>query len=310
MKYVDYYQVLGVERNASAAEIKQAYRKLAHKYHPDVSSHAEGEEKFKAVAEAYATLKDPAKRAEYDKLGVHPSGEEFVTPKDWQDNFHQGNASFDDVDLADFFAAFSGRQHSRTTAKKGQDYEVPLNITLEQAYHGAEMEITLPLPEYDAQGLPHRKLRTFKVRIPKGASDGQRLRLSGKGGAGLNGGKAGDVYLIMTIKPHPLYRVSDRNLLLDLPISPWEAVLGSKVNVPTLGGLVELNIPAGVTNMSKLRLAGRGLPMPDGKMGDLLVVCRVEVPKVITEPERKLFEQLAKESSFNPRVALMAGAKS
>ncbi|MBY0544299.1 MAG: DnaJ domain-containing protein [Gammaproteobacteria bacterium] len=309
MKYVDYYQILGVERTASLADIKQAYRKLAHKYHPDVSTHPEGEEKFKAVAEAYATLKDPEKRAEYDKLGTHQPGEEFVTPKNWQESFHEGNAAFDDVDLADFFAAFSGRQHHRSAPRKGQDYEVPLSITLEQAYHGAEVEITLPMPEYDAQGLPHRKQHTFKVRIPKGASDGQRLRLTGKGGPGLNSGKAGDLYLAMSIQPHSLYHVHGKNLSMDLPIAPWEAVLGAKVNVPTLGGTVELNIPAGVTNKTKLRLANRGLPMPDGKMGDLFVICRIDVPKVVTEQERKLFEQLAIQSHFNPRVALTAGAK-
>ncbi|NNM60062.1 MAG: DnaJ domain-containing protein [Legionellales bacterium] len=309
MKYIDYYKVLGVERNATLAEIKQAYRKLAHKYHPDVSTHTEGEEKFKEIAEAYATLKDPAKRAEYDKLGVHPSGEEFVTPHNWQETFHEGNSSFDDVDLADFISAFTGRAHARSGPRKGQDYEVPVHITLEQAYHGAEMEMTLPLPEYDAQGLPHRKQQTFKIRIPKGASDGQRLRVLGKGEPGINGGKSGDLYLAMSIQPHPLYRVNHKNLSIDLPLAPWEAVLGTKVNVPTLGGKVGLNIPPGVTNMTKLRLAGRGLPSPDGKMGDLFVICQIDVPKVVTEKERKLFEQLATESHFNPRIALAAGAK-
>jgi curved DNA-binding protein len=309
MKFIDYYKVLGVERTATLAEIKQAYRKLAHQYHPDVSKNPEGEEKFKEVAEAYATLKDPEKRAEYDKLGTHQPGEDFVPPHDWQEAFHQGGAAFSDVDLADIIAAFTSGRHQAGArrARHGQDFEVPIPITLEQIYHGAEVNIDVTLPEYDQQGLPHRVPHTFKVRIPKGATNGQRLRLPGKGGPGLNGGKAGDLYLIMQLQPHPLYRVNGKDLYLDLPLAPWEAVLGARVQVPTLGGTVELNIPAGTTAAKQLRLAKRGLPSAKDTAGDLFAVVRIDVPKSPTERERELFTQLAADSTFNPRAHFASG---
>jgi curved DNA-binding protein len=310
MKYVDYYKVLGVERTATLAEIKQAYRKLAHKYHPDVSKSADTEEKFKEVAEAYATLKDPAKRAEYDKLGSHQAGENFEPPRDWQQQFHQSGAAFDDVDLADIFASFTARQQTHARRPhKGQDFEVPVAITLEQVYNGAEINLNLTLPEADANGLVHRVPRMFKVRIPKGAANGQRLRLPEKGGPGINGGKAGDIYIVMQVKPHPLYKVSGKNLYLDLPLAPWEAVLGARVQVPTLGGAVELNIPASTVAGTQLRLAKRGLPGPGDSMGDLFAIVRIDVPKTVSAREQELFKQLAADSSFNPRAHFAVGAK-
>lgn len=311
MKYVDYYQILGVERTATLAEIKQAYRKLAHKYHPDVSKSADTEEKFKEVAEAYATLKDPEKRAEYDKLGRHQAGEDFVPPRDWEQQFHQSGAAFDDVDLADIFASFnaSRQQAHARRPHKGQDFEVAVAVSLEQIYNGAEINISVTLPEADANGLMHRVPRTFKVRIPKGAANGQRLRLPGKGAPGLNGGKAGDLYIVMQVKPHPLYRVNGNNLMLDLPLAPWEAVLGTRVQVPTLGGTVELNIPAGTMAGNQLRLAKRGLPGPGDTMGDLYAIVRIEVPKTVSTQEQDLFKQLAANSSFNPRAHFTVGAK-
>jgi curved DNA-binding protein len=315
MKYVDYYQALGLQRDATPAQIKQAYRKLAHKYHPDVSKGAESEEKFKDIAEAYATLKDPEKRAAYDALGNRPQGEDFVPPRDWQNQFNQGGTEFSDVDLADMLAAFAAAQRSggrrhEPAPLRGADYEVPLPVTLEQIYDGAETEISLALPEYDTQGLQHRVPKTFRVRIPKGAADGQRLRLQGKGGAGLRGGKPGDIYLVMNIEPHRLYRVSDRNLYLDLPLAPWEAVLGASVQVPTLGGTVEMTIPAGTVSGKQLRLAKRGLPGTGAAMGDLYAVVRIDVPKTPTARERELFTQLAAESPFAPRAHFSTGAKS
>lgn len=313
MKYVDYYQVLGVEPNATSADIKKAYRKLAHKYHPDVAEGAGNEEKFKDISVAYSTLKDPEKRAAYDELGRHPQGQDFVPPRQWQEQFHETGADFADVDLADLLAAFAaaqqgGRHGHQPQPVRGPDYEVPISVSLEQIYDGAETEITVSVPEYDANGLLHRIPKTFRVRIPKGASDGQRLRLPEKGGEGLRGGRAGDLYIVMNIQPHQLYRVNGHDLYLDLPLAPWEAVLGGSVQIPTLGGLVEMTIPPGTASGSKLRLGKRGLPGPNSAQGDLYAVVNIQVPKAPTPAERDLFSQLAQVSRFNPRAQFTPGA--
>lgn len=313
MKFKDYYKILGLERDATIDQIKQAYRKLAHKFHPDISKDPEGEAKFKEVGEAYATLKDPEKRAEYDKLGTREAGAEFEPPRDWQEQFNQSGGAFGDVDLADLLAAMAasrhGGGHSRTRrAQPGQDYEVPVPITLEQIYQGAETDVSVGLPEYDEQGLLHRVPRTFRVQIPKGAADGQKLRLAGKGGQGMHGGKPGDLYVVMHLIPHPLYRVSGKDLYMDLPLAPWEAVLGASVKVPTLGGVVELKIAAGTMAGRKLRLAKRGLPTSGAEIGDLFAVVRIEVPKHVTDRERELFEQLGAASKFDPRAHSTEGA--
>jgi curved DNA-binding protein len=314
MKYKDYYQTLGVERSASEADIKKAYRKLAHQYHPDISKDPKGEEKFKEVAEAYSTLKDPEKRAEYDSLGSRPAGEDFSPPPGWQQRYGGTESYFDDVDLGDIFSAFSsarqrGGRGGERFSRPGQDFEVSVSVSLEQVYQGAEVDVRVELPEYDQQGLPHRVPRTFRITIPKGATEGQRLRLPGKGGQGLNGGKPGDLYVVISVMPHPLYRVSGRDLFMDLPLAPWEAVLGAKVEIPTLAGTVELNIRPGTTAGQRLRLAKRGLPSSGGEMGDLFAMVRIEVPKTPSQRERELYEQLGTASKFNPREHLMEGAK-
>jgi curved DNA-binding protein len=308
MKYKDYYQALGVDRNASADDIKKAYRKLAHKYHPDVSKDPEAEQKFKEVAEAYATLKDPEKRQEYDHLGKRPAGENFTPPPEWQQYYGAGASDFDDVDLSDILNAFrsSGRGnqgHGRGRGNfpvPGQDFEVAVAVPVESVYNGGETEVSVELPEYDGHGLPHRVRRTFRVKIPKGATEGQRLRLAGKGGPGRNGGKAGDLYFVLGIAQHPWYRVSGRDLHLDLPLAPWEAALGAKVEIPTPGGTIELNIKPGTTAGQRLRLAGRGLPSATSN-GDFFAIVRIEVPKQTSKREQELYEQLAAASSFNPR---------
>ncbi|MFJ2988712.1 DnaJ C-terminal domain-containing protein [Collimonas sp. NPDC087041] len=307
MKFKDYYSALGVERTATTAEIKQAYRKLAHKYHPDVSKDPAGEEKFKEVAEAYATLKDAEKRAAYDQLGTHQAGENVEPPQSWQQGFSDSGASFGDVDMADILAAFAASRHGgghggRPRPVRGEDYEVNAPITLEQIYDGGETDVRLSMPEYDEHGKLHRVPHTYRVRIPKGAEDGQRLRLAGKGGQGHDGGKHGDLYVVMKVIPHPLYRVTGKDLYIDLPLAPWEAVLGANVQVPTLGGKVELSIPAGTAANRQFRLAKRGLPSASGEQGNLYAVIRIEVPKAATQRERELFEQLAAESTFNPRA--------
>lgn len=311
MKFKDYYKVLGVERNATTVDIKKAYRKLAHKYHPDVSKDPAGEEKFKDIAESYATLKDSDKRAAYDQLGAHNPGENFVPPRDWQrhygqEQFGDQQGSFDDIDLSDLFAAFASRgkgggQARGRSERPGQDFEVSASITLEQIYSGAEIDVSLSVPEVDAKGVMHRVPRTFRVRIPKGAEDGQRLRLPGKGGQGVNGGRNGDLYIVMALQVHPLYRVSGKDLYIDLPLTPWEAVLGAKVEVPTLGGPVELNVPAGTGAAKKMRLAKRGLPGSGTSAGDLFAIVSIEVPRHASARERELFSQLAEASSFDPR---------
>jgi len=312
MKFKDYYEIMGVARDATEKDIKQAYRKLAHKYHPDISKDPAGEEKFKEVAEAYATLKDPEKRAAYDNLGSHAAGEQFTPPPEWQQHANMNGSGFDDVDLSDLFAAFGrarqGQQAQRHMPQPGQDYEITAPVTLEQIYQGGEIEVRANLPEYDANGLAHHVARTFRINIPKGAADGQRLRLTGKGGPGFDGGRPGDLYVALALQPHPLYRVSGRDLYLDLPLTPWEAVLGATVRVPTLGGTVELKVGPGATSGQKLRLKNRGLPTADGGNGALYAIVNVEVPASVNAAERALYEQLASASSFNPRQHLDQGA--
>ena len=306
MKYKDYYAILGLDRHASSEEIKKAYRKLAHKYHPDVSKDPAGEEKFKEVAEAYETLRSPEKRAAYDQLGTHRPGQEFQPPPDWGQQFGDGGFSFEGVDLADLFAGLAANRHgtgrrTRQFRMPGQDYEVTTQISLEEAYRGTEVELNLTAPEYDDEGYVRRVPRTLKVRIPKGATHGQRLRLPGRGGKGLEGGRDGDLYLNIEVRPHPLFRVNGHDLYVDLPLAPWEAVLGATVEVPTLGGPVHLKVPPNARAGQKLRLAKRGLPRPKGAEGDLYAIVHIVVPATTSERERELFKALAQGSTFNPR---------
>jgi len=306
MKYKDYYSALGLARGASAADIKKAYRKLAHKYHPDVSKEPGAEEKFKDVAEAYQTLSDAEKRAAYDQLGSHPQGEEFQPPPDWRTQHRSAPGATDDIDLADLFAGlrsggFGGRRGSAQLSMPGQDYEVTVQIGIEDAYRGVEVDLDLAVPEFDEQGQPHRVSRAFKARVPKGATDGQRLRVPGKGGKGFNGGRNGDLYLNIVLRPHPLYRASGHDLYLDLPIAPWEAVLGASVEVPTPAGKVRLKIPAGTLAGQRLRLPGKGLPKPRGGEGDLFAIAQIVVPGAVSEREKAQYQELAAESAFNPR---------
>ncbi|HMJ49870.1 MAG TPA: DnaJ C-terminal domain-containing protein [Burkholderiales bacterium] len=306
MKYKDYYSILGVARDVSAEEIKKAYRKLAHKYHPDVSKEPNAEEKFKEVGEAYETLKDPEKRSAYDQLGRYQAGQDFQPPPDWSKQFGDIHFAFEDIDLADLLAGLTGggRQRAGRGGKfpmPGQDYEVTVHISLEEAYRGIEVDLNLTVPEYDERGFLHRVPHAFKARIPRGATDGQRLRLPGKGGKGLNGGRDGDLYLTVVLHPHPLFRVSGHDLYIDLPLTPWEAVLGASVEVPTLGGPIRLKVKPGTRAAQHLRLAGRGLPKPRTGEGDLFAIVQIAVPTVLSEREQALYKQLADISTFNPR---------
>ncbi|HZH06401.1 MAG TPA: DnaJ C-terminal domain-containing protein [Lautropia sp.] len=307
MKYKDYYAALGVERNATEKEIKTAYQRLARKFHPDVSKEAGAEERFKEIAEAYQTLKDPEKRAAYDELGRPRSEQDFQPPPGWSQKFSTGGQGFDDVDLADLFAQF-GRSRPRgarppETRVPGQDYEVSVDVTLEQAVAGATLDLSLKVPEADASGITRPVPRTYQVQIPAGTQEGQRLRLTGKGGRGISGGRDGDLYLTVAYKPHPLFRVEGADLYFDLSLAPWEAVLGTTVKVPTLTGEVDLRVAPVTPAGRKLRLAGRGLPRRDKSAGDLYAVVRIVVPPKVGDAERALYQQLADASQFNPRAA-------
>ena len=310
MKYKDYYAILGVERTADEASIKKAYRKLARKYHPDVSKDPQGEAKFKDLAEAYQTLKDGEKRAAYDRLGQHRSGEDFQPSRDWGQEFNSqfngGEASFEGVDLSDLFASLS-RGRERTKANfpiPGEDFDVATEISLEDAFQGTQVTLNLSVPVYDGQGRMRREARTFHARIPKGATDGQRLRLRGQGGKGHNGGRDGDLYLNIKLHPHPLYRVDGFDLYIDLPLTPWEAALGTTAEVPTLAGPVNLKVAAAINNGQQLRLGKRGLPKPggaDGEAGDLFAIVKIVMPPALDDRQKALFKELAEASTFNPR---------
>ena len=312
MKYKDYYATLGVAREASDADIKKAYRKLARKYHPDVSKEPGAEEKFKEVSEAYETLRDKEKRAAYDRLGSHAAGEQFQPPPGWERSFGEqphgggGGFSFDDVDLADLFAGMAARGRGGAgrpdMAIPGQDFEAAVRISFDQAYKGTEVEFDMSVAEPDENGVLRRAPRKIRVRIPKGVTDGQKLRVPGKGGKGFNGGRDGDLYLDIEVQSHPLYRAEGLDLYMDLPLAPWEAVLGASVEVPTPAGRVTLKVPAGTHAGQKLRLSGRGLSRPDGASGHLYAVAQIVVPTVVDERQRALYAQLGDASTFNPRA--------
>ena len=313
MKYKDYYAVLGIERTASQDDIKKAYRKLARKYHPDVSREKDAEERFKEVAEAYETLKDPGKRAAYDQLGRHASGQEFRPPPDWETRF--GHGGFEDIDLADLFSHFGARPgggFSRRGARAGfavagEDYEFTARLRLEQAARGTELDLQLAVPEVGADGGVRRVPKSVRARVPKGVTDGERLRIPGKGGPGANGGPPGDLYLNIALEPHPLYRVSGHDLYLELPLAPWEAVLGAEVEVPTLEGRIALSVKPGARAGQRLRVPGRGLPRPRGASGDLYCVLSIVTPPDPGEREKSLYRELAAASRFDPRAHLKKG---
>jgi len=310
MKYKDYYETLGVKPAASLDEIKKAYRKLAHQYHPDVSKDPQGEEKFKEIAEAYSTLKDPEKRTAYDELGRHPEGQEFRPPPNWGNQgagqgFTGGNSqgfSFDDIDLSDLFASFAGgKQQGQRAPTAGQDYELSTEISLEDAYTGTTVELNFTVQEQSQQGQVKRVPHTFKTRIPKGVTDGQKMLLRGKGAKGAHGGRDGNLYLTVNLMPHRLFRVNNHDLLIDLPLTPWEAGLGATIKVPTLSGPVNLKVVAGTSSGQKLRIAKRGLPKKNEAFGDLFAITQIVLPTKLSEQEAALLKDLSQISTFNPR---------
>jgi curved DNA-binding protein len=237
-------------------------------------------------------------------LGRHAAGQEFQPPPNWQQQYSDAPFSADELDLSDLFAHLRGSASNRGArmSMPGHDYEVAVAITIDDAFHGTQIDLDLNMQEYDERGQLRRVPHAFKARIPKGATDGQRLRLPGKGGKGLRGGRDGDLYLNISLRPHPFYRATGHDLYLDLPLAPWEAVLGTAVEVPTPGGAVRLKVPSGTQAGRHLRLPERGLPKPKGGQGDLYAIVQIAVPSVIAEPERELYQKLADGSSFDPRA--------
>ena len=316
MEFKDYYEIMGVKRDATQDEIKRAYRKLARKYHPDVSKQADAEEKFKQVGEAYEVLKDPEKRAAYDQLGANwQAGQDFRPPPDWDAGFEFSGGGFtggDNSAYSDFFeslfgrgfggAAAGGRARTGGFHARGEDHHAKVLIDLEDAFNGATRSITLHAPELDAQGHVHTRERTLKVRIPKGVRQGQQIRLSGQGSAGVGKGGAGDLYLEVEFRPHSRYRAEGRDLYLNLPVAPWEAALGAKVKAPTPGGTIDLKIPADSKSGQKLRLKGRGIP--GNPPGDFYVILQVALPPASSEKSRELYRKMEQEMAFNPRAGL------
>ncbi len=312
VKFQDYYQVLGVKRDASADEIQRAYRKLARQYHPDVNKAPEAAEKFKQIGEAYEVLKDPEKRKKYDALGASwRQGQDFRPPPEWQQfQFRQrpgaggfqfspegfsdffemffggarrGQPGFD-TDHADPFAQFQQRAHAKRQPARA---EANITIGLEEAYHGSTRSLTLQTPD--------GATRNIDVKIPPGTTDGSRIRLRGQGADG------GDLLLKINLAPHPRFEVAGHDLTTELRISPWEAALGAKVPVHTLDGTLNVTVPPGASSGARLRLAGQGLPKRGKERGDLFVRLKIVVPKTLSPKERELYEKMKAESEFNPR---------
>src|SRR5215831_10232158 len=338
VQYKDYYEILGVSRTASDAEIKKAFRKLAREYHPDVAKNKkQAEEKFKEVNEAYEVLSDPAKRKKYDELGPNwSSGSEFRAPPGWESyrteggfpgrgsrgqefEFHFGGTGF-----SDFFEQLFGSRGARSggfgrgggvaeeeePAERGRDIEGDIMVTLEEATRGSVRSVSVRhgVPCEHCGGTGQRaghlcnvcggtgqvaKTETYQVKIPAGVTEGQRLRVAGRGEAGLGGGQAGDLFLRVRLAKHPDFDVQDHNLIYQAELAPWEAVLGANISVPTLNGRVNIKIPPGTQSGQKMRVRGRGLPTRGNGNGDLIIITRVDVPTRVTEAERKLWEQLA-----------------
>lgn len=307
MQFKDYYQTLGVARDASADDIKHAYRRLARKYHPDLNKEADAEARFKEIGEAYEVLKDAEKRAAYDDVGKRwqPGAEQ--PPPDWNSGyeFQGGDAGAGGfAEHSDFFEALFGRrgaQAHRRAPPRAQDHHAKVVIDLADAYRGASRSIRLQMPTIDAQGLMSLSERTLDVAIPAGVREGQHLRLAGQGAPGFDGAPAGDLYLEIAFRAHPYFRVDGRDVYVDLPVAPWEAALGAGVDVPLPdASVVQLSVPAGSAQGRKLRLKGKGIP---GKTpGDLYVVLQIAMPPAPDEAQRRAWAELARLHAFNPRA--------
>ncbi|WP_108652814.1 DnaJ C-terminal domain-containing protein [Dongshaea marina] len=319
MEFKDYYQILGLKENATTDEIKKSYRKLARKYHPDLSKDSKTEEKFKEVGEAYEVLKDQEKRAEYDQLragGARRADGRFEPPPNWQSasGFSRGGyTQTDPQHFSDFFESMFGgggyhgqaqgeRRAHHAFKMRGEDAQYKLALFLEEAYSGCEKQISFSIPEVNEQGAFSQRTKTLNVKIPAGVLQGQKIRLAGQGGAGIGGAENGDLYLEIDLAPHPVFTLKGKDLYLDLPVAPWEAVLGAEVTVPTLGGKLKLKVAPNSTNGQKLRLKGKG--WSGHPEGDLYATLNITIPKSHSEEATRLYQQLAESETFNPRAAL------
>ena len=330
VKYQDYYETLGVNRNSSQDEIQSAYRKLARKYHPDINKAKGAEDRFKKIGEAYEVLKDPAKRKRYDQLGANwKMGDDFTPPPGWDffgsqerqsgespRNFNFGFGGSRDTGFSDFFdtlfgGVFDGFGNSSVRAERagnsgrnrpGEDHETDLKISLVDAYRGGRKSITLRISETAPDGSTTTSSKTLEVDIPAGVTDGKRLRLSGQGGSGSDGSKKGDLYLNIHIRPDSRFKINGRDIEVDIPIAPWEAALGAKIKIPLVSGTAQIKIPPGIQGGKRIRVKGKGLGGGKDPLGDLYAIVKIIVPKNLSSKEKELYQELEKVSSYDPRT--------
>ena len=318
MEFKDYYTTLGIERNATQDEVKRAYRKLARKFHPDINKEDTAELRFKEIGEAYEVLQDTEKRAAYDKFGKDwQAGQDFKPPPNWDNGFEFNGGGYTEADasqFSDFFESLFGarsaagqqgpfaRQHTQHSGK-GQDLHAKIVISLEDSYRGRKQSFTLQRPVVDNSGHVITRPHTLQVSIPKGIIEGQQIRLAGQGAEGMGGGTKGDLFLEVTFAKHPYFAADNRDIVLTLPIAPWEAALGGSVPVPTLGGTVDLTIPPNSQTGKKLRLKGRGLCSAKHS-GDQYVTLAIMVPKPANNKDTELYNTMKETMSFNPRSHL------
>ena len=332
--FQDYYETLGIPRDSTQSQVQSAYRKLARKYHPDINQKSDAEEKFKRINEAYEVLKDPEKRKKYDQLGENwQAGDDFSPPPGWenfrysqrtgpgsQSTTHGFNFNFGDGGgFSDFFETLFGGLggfgetrtgpggtrrgfRSENMGQPGQDHEAELTISLEDAYRGGKKSVSLQVAETDAQGRSRETARTYQVNIPKGVTEGRRLRLSGQGSTGFGGARRGDLYFRIHIAPHPVFRIKGNDLETDVLLTPSEAALGATIRVPLVTGSAEIKIPPGIQSGKRIRLKGKGLGSTEEERGDVYAVIKITVPKRLSDEERRLYEELAQQSDFNPRT--------
>jgi curved DNA-binding protein len=315
MDFKDYYKILGVEPTADEKTIKTAYRKLARKYHPDVSKEPGAEDKFKEASEAYEALSDPEKRAEYDEIRKYGSQGRFQPPPGWQGRGGAGagpgfgGGGFEDGDFSDFFSSIFGNRggqqggRAQNPGRRGQDVEMELAVFLEETLSTESKQISFKVPQYSANGQRMADItKTLNVKIPAGVTDGERIRLKGQGAPGVAGGEKGDLYLIIRLAPHPMFDVEGPDLIITVPIAPWEAALGTKVAVPTLTGKINLTIRPDSQNGQRLRVKGNGLLNKQGQRGDLYAQLKIVMPKSTDEATKALWEKLATQAAFDPRA--------
>jgi curved DNA-binding protein len=325
VEYKDYYKIMGVARDASQEDIKRAYRRLARKYHPDVSKEPNAEERFKQVGEAYEVLSDPEKRSAYDSLGPEwKAGQQFRPPPDWEPSFGYGGQASAGTgagarDFSDFFESLFGGAGFRTSrggsftsrdfASRGDDLQTTITLSLDEAYRGVTKTLNLAFEELDpTTGRVQQRTRTLNVRVPAGVTDGQKIRLPAQGGPGQGGGGRGDLFALVRLAPHSYFRVEGRDIHLDLPITPWEAALGATVTVPTLGGAVDLKVPRSSQSGQRLRLKGRGLP--GSQAGDQFVTLQIVAPPASNPEAEALYRQMAETMPMNPRSHFDAASAS